>query len=313
MKKKNHTVAVLGSINMDLVTHVPFIPKQNEVVLGSGLHQLIGGKATNVAIGLQRLGVTSFLIGKIGKDSFASKIKQIFVKEEMDNIYIEEEDTVRTGSVIVVVDAHGYNATIVNEDANIQISKANINNMLHSIDVKETRIDCLYLTLEPQSEIVEYAIREFSKREIMIFCDAAPTARPLKEEYYSLVTYLSANEFEALAMTQIQINSVADAKKAAYKLRSKGVKNVLLTLGGLGALLLPEKSDQIHYYPSHKVQVKDVLAAGDAFRAGFTAELLATKNTDKSMKFAISAGAFAVTKFGAFDALPTREQVMSLR
>ncbi len=171
---------------------------------------------------------------------------------------------------------------------------------------KKIIIDCFYTTLEPLPEIVSYAISEFSQRKIPVFCDAAPTARPLNSNLYSKIDFLSCNEFEAETMTGIKVSDEKTAESAAHQLRSAGAKIVIVTLGKKGALLL---SDKTKYFPGLKVKTVDETGAGDAFRAGFITEYLETKNMDMAMLMGNKVGAFVVTRLGVYEALPTKEEL----
>ena len=66
-------IVVLGAINLDIVTKVPRIPKENETVISEGLKFIPGGKATNAAVTMSRLEGNAILLGKIGDDSFVER------------------------------------------------------------------------------------------------------------------------------------------------------------------------------------------------------------------------------------------------
>ncbi|MBI2032674.1 MAG: ribokinase [Candidatus Levybacteria bacterium] len=303
-------IVVLGSVNIDLVTKVPQIPKVDDVVISEGLKLMPGGKATNTAIGISRLGEKVWMIGKTGNDFFGESLKDIFKREEIDFSFVDTDSFIPTGTVMVNVDRKGKNTIVVNEDANIKINRQTIKDLLAKVDKGEIKIDCFYTTFEPLPEIVEYAIKEFSKRKIMIFCDAAPTARPLNVKLYPLIDFLSCNEVEVKAMTSVRVADQTGAETAAKKLRDRGAKTVIVTLGEKGAVLL---SDKVKYFPGLKVKVVDETGAGDAFRAGFVTEYLETKNLDRAMEMGNKVGAFTVTRLGVYEALPTREALGFLK
>ncbi|MEK7129763.1 MAG: ribokinase [Patescibacteria group bacterium] len=307
--RKYGNIAVLGAINIDLVTKVPRIPKENEVVISEGLHLLPGGKATNAAVGMARLDGAVSMIGKIGNDTFGEEVHAVLRRESIQTDYVDTDSFIPTGTVMVNVDAKGKNTIIVNEDANIRINKKTIMDFVGAFDGKKQNVDCFYTTLEPLPEIVELAIREFSKRKIFIFCDAAPQTRPLPAHLYPLIDVLSANEYEATGMTGMTVRDVASAEAAAVFLRRKGAQTVIITLGHLGAVLLEKGHEAPIHIPGKKVNVVDETAAGDAFRAGFVVEYLRTKQMQTALEFANLVGAYAVTRLGAYEALPTREEL----
>lgn len=303
MSAHQKQIAVLGSINIDMVTKVQEIPKINEVVISEGLKMLPGGKAFNAAVGISRLKEKVWVLGRIGNDSFGENLKKIFKKEGVNSEFVDIDYFVPTGTVMVNVDKQGRNTIIVNEGANIRISQQTIKDFLKLIDEKKLVIDCFYTTLETMPEIVNYAIEEFYKRKIAVFCDAAPTARPLNSKLYSKIDIISCNEIEIEVMTGIKVSNIENAEKAAYRLRQKGANIIVVTLGAKGALLLTDKTS---YFPGIKVKVIDETGAGDAFRAGFVTEYLTTKDLVKAMDMGNKVGAYTVTKLGVYDAMPTK-------
>lgn len=299
-------IVILGSVNIDMITKVPKIPKIDEVVISEGLKLMPGGKATNAAIGISRLGEKVLMLGKTGNDFFGESLRGMFERENIDTSFIDTDSFIPTGTVMVNVDSRGKNTIIVNEDANIKINKQTIRDFLKQVDEGKIIVDCFYTTLEPLPEIVNFAINEFHNRKITIFCDAAPTARPLNSGLYSKIDFLSCNEFEAEAMTGIKVFDEKTAGLAAEKLRQKGAKTIILTLGEKGSLLF---SNKIQYFPGLKVKTVDETGAGDAFRAGFITKYLETKNMNKAMLMGNKVGAFTVTRLGVYEALPTKEEL----
>lgn len=308
-KKK---IAVLGSICVDMVTKVPRIPRENDVLISEGLKLVPGGKATNAAIAMARFEEEVYMVGKVGNDYFGEDVRSVFKREGVDTSYIDIDSFIPTGTVMVNVDARGVNTIVVNEDSNIRINKKTIDDLLKKIDSRELKINCFYTSLEPLTEIVTYGINQFRKRGITIFCDAGPQARPLPEKYYKEVDFLSPNEFEASLMTGINVVDAESAKKAAIFLKKKKANTVIVTLGAMGAVLLEKGKTTPEYLPGNKVNVVDVTAAGDAFRAAFVVSYLEDGNIRKAVNFANLAGAYAVTKLGAYDSLPTRESLSFL-
>lgn len=308
-KSQNKTIAVLGSINIDMVTKVARYPKADEAVISEGLKLVLGGKATNAAVGISRLDSKAYIIGKVGNDFFGEETKGLFNREGVNTQYVDIDSFNPTGTIMIAVDKKGKAALIVNEDANIRINKNTILDFLKEVDAKKINLDCFYTTLEATPDLILLAIRECSKRNITIFCDAAPAARPLDSKYYKYIEFLSANEFEAKNMTGIKVIDFSSAQKAGLELQKKGANNVIITLGEKGAILLEKNTHKFTFYAGKKVKPVDETAAGDAFRAAFITEYLQTKNLYQAMEFANLVGAYSVTKLGAYEAMPTRQEL----
>lgn len=90
---------------------------------------------------------------------------------------------------------------------------------------------------------------------------------------------------------------------------NKGVKNVLVSMGGEGCLLVNKK--EARFFPAHKVKPVDTTAAGDCFTAGFALALSQGKTCEEAIAFGQKASAIAVTRKGAQTSIPTMEEVES--
>ncbi len=67
------SVLVFGSINMDLVARASRLPVPGETLLGRDFFTAPGGKGANQAVAIARLGVSTQMVGRVGRDSFGSE------------------------------------------------------------------------------------------------------------------------------------------------------------------------------------------------------------------------------------------------
>ncbi len=101
---------------------------------------------------------------------------------------------------------------------------------------------------------------------------------------------------------------VGDIAACASTLRQAGVANVIVTLGGDGALLLTVTgTDKVA--GERVVHVVDTTAAGDTFTGGLAVALAEGRSLAASVAFANRAAAISVTRAGAQPSIPTRAEV----
>ncbi len=91
---------------------------------------------------------------------------------------------------------------------------------------------------------------------------------------------------------------------AARGLQKKGARNVLVSLGGDGALLLTEDG-AVYRRAAYRGEVRGTVGAGDSMVAGYLAALEQGAEANEALRFAVAAG--CATAFS--DGLATREAV----
>jgi ribokinase len=100
----------------------------------------------------------------------------------------------------------------------------------------------------------------------------------------------------------------SEPEAVADELVRTGVKQVVMTLGEKGALIVTASSS-IHI-PAVRVSALDTTGAGDAFNAGLAVALASGANLEAAVQFAVATGALAVTKEGVIPSLPDRDKVL---
>jgi len=121
------------------------------------------------------------------------------------------------------------------------------------------------------------------------------------------VDWLVPNETETKILTGLDVSDLSSAERAAKEFLSHGVRQVVVTLGERGALLVTQ--GQVTHVPARKVKAVDTTAAGDAFIGGLAVALVQGFSRLEAVRYATVAGTLAVTKFGAQTSLPSAEEV----
>ena len=96
-------IAVIGSINMDLVVMADRAPDAGETVLGNNFYQVFGGKGANQAVAAARCGAETTMVGRVGNDSFGETILKGLKREFAEGAAIERIDGIPTGIAVIPV------------------------------------------------------------------------------------------------------------------------------------------------------------------------------------------------------------------
>jgi ribokinase len=296
-------VAVVGSLNMDLIARTPRIPQPGETILGSEFCTAPGGKGANQAVAAARLGAQVSMVGRVGSDAFAQPMLASLTAAGVDHRHVIQDAQAATGVALIVVDDGGQNSIVVAPGANARLSPADVDAARAAIAAAHV----LLLQLESPLEAVTRAAELAHAHGVTVVLNPAP-ARELPAELLALVDVLVPNESETAILTGLPASGQAEVQAAA--LLELGVGAALLTLGERGALLArPEGTKHV---PAFRVTPVDTTAAGDAFVGGFAAALAEEKSPIEAVRWGCAAGALATTKLGAQPSLPTRQEVEAL-
>lgn len=293
-----YDVLVIGSLNADLVVRAPRFPGPGETISGGDLHIIPGGKGANQAVAAARQDASVVMLGRVGKDGFGPFLFDSLKSAQVGitNVIVDES---ATGTAIIIVDAGGQNSIVLSAGANGKVSA-------RDIDALQLEAKILLLQLEIPLETVLHAAKWGRQKGMTVILNPAP-ARELPEELIIHADYLLPNETELNLLTGISVTDAASTERAAKVLLKRGAKNVIVTLGENGALVVT--GNQVTQVDAFKVDVVDTTAAGDAFIGGFASALLNHKSLEDAVRYGCACGALAATKSGAQPSLPTKEEV----
>ena len=296
---------------MDLVASARRAPNLGETVIGFAFRTAPGGKGANQAVQAARLGAITDMVGCVGNDSFGREMIEALKSSGVDTnrVKVCEELPSGVGHIEIQDGPEGVqNRIIVVPGANYDLKPADLEWLKEGIK----SYDMVIMQLELEMETIEYVARLAHDAGVPVMLNPAPAAA-LSDELLSCVTYLTPNETEAAILTGVKTDAEGrlvedNLKEAASVLMSKGVENVIITLGDQGAALCSE--DGVQIIPCVKmIDVKDPTAAGDSFVGGFCAGISAGLSMQEALQLAVHTAAITVCGYGAIPSLPTLDQV----
>lgn len=298
-------ITVVGSMNMDLVIKVNEIPQIGETLLGNELLQIPGGKGANQGVAIAKLNNEIIFLGKVGKDVFGDALIESMKESGVNIEHIEKTDE-STGIAVINVDKYGNNNIIVIPGANGDVDKGYLQRHLIAFEKADIIVFQLEVPLETVKEGLKIA-RKLGKTTIL---NPAP-AYELDDEIIQNVDILIPNEHELERISKIKITDQDSILKAANILLQKGIKQIIVTLGGKGVLYIDINGYK--FFEAYKVNVVDTTAAGDSFIGGFVSSYIENGNIEKSIEIGQKTAALAIQKVGAQSSLPTKEEVDNFR
>ncbi|MEO0607129.1 MAG: ribokinase [Pseudomonadota bacterium] len=281
------SVGVVGSVNLDLVASGVPLPRAGETITGARFAQHPGGKGANQALAAKRLGADVVMIGCVGDDALAEPALALLRQEGVDLSGVMSEIGEATGIALICVSPEGENQITVASGANLRVGPSDVAAL--------PRCDAILCQLEIPVPAVEATAKVASDRGALLILNLAP-AIDVPSSLLKSADVLIVNEVEAAFY--------GDA------LHDRG-GFVAKTLGGEGARLY-KFGQEVARVSASKVTPVDTTGAGDTFCGALAVALGEGQTPESALRFAVAAGALAVTRPGAQPSLPTRGQVDAL-
>lgn len=294
-------ILVVGSLNVDMVVRVPHMPAAGETILAEKADTVPGGKGANQAYAAGKLGAQTIMFGAVGNDRYAEIEKKSLQSAGVDVSRLIVRADFDTGLAWITVNDAGDNSIVVVSGANKTLSEKDIadnDDLLHSCDI-------VLCQMEIPVQTVLCAARRAKELGKTVILDPAPVPKDFPAELYTYVDIIKPNETELSLLTGA---ASSDYEKGADILRSRGVKNVIVTLGGAGAFVNSETEGK-HMLTVRPVPVVDTTAAGDSFTAALAVRLASGSSLLQAVRYANEVATIVVTRKGAQTSIPTAEEV----
>ncbi len=276
----NVSVAVVGSVNLDIVASVKHFPEPGETVTNAVVNRHPGGKGGNQALAAHRLGAKVFMVACTGDDSAAGEALATLKAEGVNLDYCQTIDGVSTGLAMIVVSADGENQIVVAPGANA------------AFDADMLRLPSIDAVIA-QLEVPMDTIQRLAENHQGFFCLNAAPAKAISKAVLKRTDLLVVNEIEARAIGD----------------NLRDFKGLLATTYGSKGATLSRQGIEIASATPPKINAVDTTGAGDAFTAALTVSLVSGMAPEQALDIACRAGAITATRAGA-QGSPTADELI---
>ncbi|MFQ5425830.1 MAG: PfkB family carbohydrate kinase, partial [Gaiellales bacterium] len=180
-------IAVVGSVNLDLVAEVDRLPAPGETVTGACLTRVPGGKGANQALAAARLGARVRLVARTGDDDTAEQALALLREDGVDLDSCGRDEAAPTGVALVIVAAGAENQVVVASGANRELGARHV-----SVDPHEAVL--------VQLEIDDEAVVEAARQARRLLCVNAAPARSVPDSVLDRADLVVVNRVEAAAL-----------------------------------------------------------------------------------------------------------------
>lgn len=286
-------VAVVGSINMDLVVEAEELPNKGETVRGDNFFMSPGGKGANQGVAAARLGAEVYMFGSVGEDENGTSMCKNLQKEGININFINHVKETPTGVAIIEL-CKDDNSIVVVPGANGYTDIA----YLEKIKGELLNFDVVIFQMEIPIRAVEFLVDYLNENNRISILNPAP-AVILKQSVIDKVSYITPNEHE--------YEIILDTKESMEDALKKYPNKLIITNGEAGVKYYD--GNDIIVVPSIMVKAVDTTGAGDTFSGAFAVNLAEGKNLYDSIRLANIAAGISVTKKGAQGGMPNKAAV----
>jgi ribokinase len=279
-------VVVIGNAGLDLRLAVPRLPLPGETLIGSADPRVPGGKGLNQVVVAARCGAEVRFCAALGNDpAEANEVERHLRREGFAGLILPRLPHATDFSLLMVL-PQGENSIVSTSACSLALVRAEAEPALQGLGESDVVLLQGNLSLDTTAFLLAAARRQ----KAMTILNPAPFW-PGAEKLLGQCSLVIANRLEA--------ESLADSIHAAG--------SAIITLGAEGCTLLERQ--QRRSFPAETVVALDTTGCGDAFCGVMAASLARGVATEEAIGWAQKSAALTATRPGAFQALPSREEL----
>lgn len=302
-------VTCLGIIVADVIAKpVDALPKEGKLELVKQLELHLGGCASNAAVDLEKLGIKTAMIGKVGNDGFGAFAVNEMRRSGVNVEGIKVEKNCRTSASVVLGHSNGERSFLHHLGANADFSKSDIEfSIIHDSKILLIAGALLMPSFdgEPAAEVLMNARRA----GIITVMD---TAWDSKGNWMKLIKpCLPHLDYFIPSLEEAEmISGKKEPEEIADLFLAEGVKTAVIKLGSNGCFIKNSNGEKYLIDSFKRIKVVDTTGAGDSFAAGFITGLIKSWNLAMCGKFANAVGAHCVMEVGATSGIKKIDEVL---
>ena len=302
-------VLCVGRSSIDLYAHEIGAP----ITGVRSFDAYVGGCPTNVSVGTRRLGLQSVLLTAVGTDQVGDFVLDFLSREGVNVEYVPRLRERRTSAALLTIQPPDrFPLTFYRDNcADLGLTVDHV----RAAPIADSRIVFLTgtaLSEDPSRTATLFAAESARAhgRTVLVDIDYRPGLWPSAEAFGVNVRVLLARADLAIGTEEdvCAASGEADALAGAQRLLAGGLPTLILKRGAAGAVVCRPGADPVTV-PPFKIEVLNVLGAGDAFASGFIYGLVHRFSLEEAVRLGNAVGAIVVTRHGCANFMPTLPEV----
>ncbi|MCY0964316.1 bifunctional 5-dehydro-2-deoxygluconokinase/5-dehydro-2-deoxyphosphogluconate aldolase [Parathalassolituus penaei] len=296
----------------------------------SGFNKYLGGSSGNMAFGTARLGLKSAMLTRVGDEHMGRFVREELARAGVDTSHVITDTDRLTGLVLLgIKDQDTFPLIFYRRDcADMAIDAADFSpefiGSAKALVITGTHFSTEQ-TLNASLTAIEYAKAAGTK--VVLDIDYRPVLWGLTSLGDGETRFISNDgisqhlqrllpHFDLIVGTEEEVHIAGGSTntiEALNKIRSVSKATIVLKLGALGCTVLdgeiPASMDDFQVFRGVRVDVLNVLGAGDAFMSGFLRGWIRGESHERCCAYANACGALVVSRHGCAPAIPSGEEL----
>ncbi len=247
---------------------------------------LYGGKGVNVSQVLKELGIDNTALGFVAGFT-GREIEEGLQKMGINTNFVHLPE----GYSRINIKFHGIEETEVNAPGPFvdAVSMRALRDKIALIDKDDILVLAGAATANMENDAFATFIAELPFRDTKVILDTTGEALVNALCYHPFLIKPNLEELSELFHEDIAANDTNAIKNAALRLQDKGARNVLISMGQDGAVLVTEDG-RVFQRPAPAGIVVNTVGSGDSMVAGFLAGYLQNQNMEDALCLGVCAG-----------------------
>ena len=257
-------VILLGDINIDINATMPLYPARGGEGVASNVEYHTGGSVVSTSVALAKLGASTGVIGRVGKDALAAQVMRYLDTVDVDRSHVQVDNMVSTGLIYIVVNPDGERTMFAARGANV-FTQTDARWPSYFASARWYHFSGYALLAQPQHDSAIHALKLAQHNHCRVSLDPNPEpAMRYGKQIKTLLPKIDVffpNEQELMVLTNGKT-----FRDAVNCILDEGAKAVVIKRGKKGCVIA---YDKVYLeIPSFEIKVKNTTGAGDSFNAG---------------------------------------------
>jgi pseudouridine kinase len=267
---KEFDVAVVGTVFVDVkgFPRAAYDPRGRNL---GNVHFFHGGVGRNVVETMAQLEVKTSFVSTVDPSALGQEVVSRLNEIQVDTTFVEAVDK-GMGMWLAILDERGDLAGSISQMPSLEAMEESI---LSNEESFLKRVNAVVLEIDLNERIAESIVKKANAKNIPLF--GIPGNLDVLGKRLDLLHHFQCficNDVEAEKLTTLALNEKKAIQEAAKILTTKGLKQIVITLGSKGCYFYDSETKEEGFLKPEPVEVIDTTGAGDSFFAGTVSALI---------------------------------------